>query len=332
MSPTRRCPGCSDSADSFSGVDAAAFLADLEAKPATLLTLLDDLPQWPRLGPGPILLTGMGSSWFAAEVAARRLRRHGIVCVADLASVEASFPPSPDLTIIAITASGRSVETIALLQAHAGISRTIVLSNEPSAALGADHVVSMHAGTEAGGVACRTYLHTLVVLLALESQLVGVDLRLGERVRRSAAAIAYLLDRRDGWMPPVIEAIDGTEGCWLLAPAERIGSALQGALMVREGPRRAADGCETGDWNHVDVYLTKTLDYRALMFTGSRFDADALKWMADRRSHVVTVGAEPEGAAASVRYPGDDDAIVALLTEVIVAELLAAYWWHGSAG
>ena len=38
--------------------------------------------------------------------------------------------------------------------------------------------------------------------------------------------------------------------------------------MVREGPRRAADGCETGDWNHVDVYLTKTLDYRALMFTG----------------------------------------------------------------
>jgi hypothetical protein len=28
-----------------------------------------------------------------------------------------------------------------------------------------------------------------------------------------------------------------------------------------------------------------------------------------------------------VRYPGDDDPIVALLTEVIVAELLAAHWW-----
>jgi hypothetical protein len=28
-----------------------------------------------------------------------------------------------------------------------------------------------------------------------------------------------------------------------------------------------------------------------------------------------------------VRYPGDDDPIVALLTEVLVAELIAATWW-----
>jgi hypothetical protein len=99
--------------------------------------------------------------------------------------------------------------------------------------------------------------------------------------------------------------------------------------MVREGPRRAADGCETGDWNHVDVYLTKTLDYRALLFTGSRFDGDALRWLFDRHSHVVAIGAEPAGVDAAVRYPGDDDPIVALLTEVLVAELLAAHWWLG---
>jgi glucosamine--fructose-6-phosphate aminotransferase (isomerizing) len=316
-------------------VDPAAFLADLEAKPAALLTLLDDLPAWPVNGGGPIVLSGMGSSWFAADVAARRLRRHGIAAVAELASVEATFPPSPALTVVAITASGRSAETVALLQAHAGTSITVALTNDGSASLPADQTILLHAGIEAGGVACRTYLHTVVALLALEEQLSGVDLRLGERVRRSAAAIAYLLDRRDGWLPPVIEAIDGTEGMWLLAPAERLGSALQGALMVREGPRRAADGCETGDWNHVDVYLTKTLDYRALMFTGSRFDVDALKWMTDRRSHVVTVGGDPagegDGVSTSVHYPGDDDPIVALLTEVLVAELLAAHWWRASA-
>jgi glucosamine 6-phosphate synthetase-like amidotransferase/phosphosugar isomerase protein len=310
-------------------VDPAAFLADLEAKPATLLALLDDLPEWPRLADGPIVLTGMGSSWFAADIAARRLRRYGITAVAELASVEATMPPSPDLTLIAITASGRSAETVGLLETHEDVSRTIALTNDSSALLPAQHVVLMRAGTEAGGLACRTYLHTLVALLALEGQLAGIDLRLGERVRRTAAAIAYLLDRRDGWLPPVLESIDGTEGLWLLAPAERLGSALQGALMVREGPRRAADGCETGDWNHVDVYLTKTLDYRALLFAGSRFEIDALKWMTDRRSHVVIVGGEHEGAVASVRYPGDDDPIVALLTEVIVAELVAAHWWLG---
>ena len=313
-------------------MDPAAFLADLEAKPATLLALLDDLPSWPAVGAGPIVLTGMGSSWFAADVAARRLRRHGVVAVAEIASVEATFPPSADVTMIGITASGTSPETVAMLSAHSDASRTIALTNAASVALPAEHLVLMHAGVESGGVACRTYLHTLVALLVLEQQLTGVELRLGERVRRSAAAIAYLLDRRDGWLPPLVESIEGTEGLWLLAPAERLGSALQGALMMREGPRRSADGCETGDWNHVDVYLTKTLDYRALLFTGSRFDADALKWMFDRRSHVVTVGAAPEGVAASVRYPGDDDPIVALLTEVLVAELLAANWWLGSPG
>jgi glucosamine--fructose-6-phosphate aminotransferase (isomerizing) len=308
-------------------MDAAAFLDDLEAKPAALLSLLEHPPQWPELGEGPVVLTGMGSSWFAADVAARRLRRHGIVAVADLASVEATFPPSPNLTVIGISASGRSAETLALLGAHHGVSRTIALTNDPSSSMPAHHEVLMHAGVERGGVACRTYLHSLVALLVLEERLTRVDLRLDERVRRTAAAIAYLLDRRDGWMPPVNEAIEGTEGLWLLAPAERLGSALQGALMVREGPRRSADGCETGDWNHVDVYLTKTLDYRAVLFTGSRFDADALRWMLDRHSHVVAIGAEPTGASATVRYPGDDDPIVSLLTEVLVAELLAAHWW-----
>jgi glutamine---fructose-6-phosphate transaminase (isomerizing) len=306
-------------------MDPAAFVADLEAKPEVLLALLDQWPQWPQLTAGPIVLTGMGSSFFAAETAARRLRRHGVTAVAELASVEATFPPSPMLTMIAISASGTSVEAVSLLRAHLGVSTTIALTN--AVAPPAETVIAMHAGVEAGGVACRTYLHTLVALLALEEQLTGIDLRLGERVRRSAAATAYLLDRRDGWLPPTLDALDGTEGLWLLAPAERLGTALQGALMVREGPRRAADGCETGDWNHVDVYLTKTLDYRALLFAGSRFDADALKWMMERGSHVVAVGAEHAGATANVRYPGDDDPVVALLTEPLIAELVAAMWW-----
>ena len=311
-------------------MDAAAFFGDLAAKPAALLRLLDDRPVWPVIGDGPIVLAGMGSSWFAADVAARRLRRRGIAAVADLASVEATFPPASGLTVIGISASGRSAETIALLQAHDGTSHTIMLTNDEAVDTPAVDVVLMHAGVENGGVACRTYLHSLVALLMLEERLTGTDLRLDERVRRSAAAIAYLLDRRDGWMPAVLEAIEGTEGMWLLAPVERLGSALQGALMIREGPRRAADGCETGDWSHVDVYLTKTLDYRALLFTGSRFDRDALQWMAERSSHVVSVGGEPDGVSGAVRYPGDDDPIVALLTEPIVAELLAAHWWSAT--
>lgn len=94
------------------------------------------------------------------------------------------------------------------------------------------------------------------------------------------------------------------------------------------GLRRAADGCETGDWSHVDVYLTRTLHYRALFFPGSRYDAEALRWLASRGSTVVAVGAHVAGAAGTVRFRHDDDLRVRLLTETLIAELVAAAWWR----
>ncbi len=305
------------------------FLADLEAKPATLRLLADALDDivWPVDAGGQIVLTGMGSSWFAAETAARRMRRAGANVVAELASVEASYPANPSLTIIGITASGRSKETLELLRAHHGTSRTIALTNTPDVALPADAVVPMHAGVEAGGVACRSYLHTLVMLLHLQHRLTGTIPDLAEKVSRAAHAATALLDSKGDWLPTVQALLGGPNGTWLMAPAERLGNSLQGALMLREGPRRVADGCETGDWNHVDVYLTKSLDYRALMFTGSRFDADAVQWMRERRSTFIAVGGHLPGAAHELRYPGDDDPLVALLTEVLVSELVAARWW-----
>ena len=128
----------------------------------------------------------------------------------------------------------------------------------------------------------------------------------------------------------MLECADAADGLWLLAPAERISSALQGALMVREGPRRRADGCETGDWSHVDVYLTKTLDYRAIVYTGSRRDGDAARWLEQRGSTSVAVGGIFPGARFQVRYAGDDDARVALLTEPLIAELVACEWWQAT--
>ena len=117
-------------------------------------------------------------------------------------------------------------------------------------------------------------------------------------------------------------------GVFLIAPVERFSSAEQGALMIREGPRRAAVACETGDWAHVDVYLTKTLDYRAILFAGSRWDGQALAWLTKRGSTFVVVGADIPGANHVIRYPGDDDPDVARHTEVLVPELLAATWWR----
>ena len=308
---------------------AAEFLEDLEAKPGWLRGLAELLPSivWPVKAGGPIVLAGMGSSWFAAETSARRMRCAGVNVVAELASVEGTYPADPELTIVGITASGKSKETLELLRAHHGTSQTIGLTNTPDADLPVDATVLMHAGVEAGGVACRSYLHTLVMLLHLQHQLTGSVPDLAEKVVAAADAAAALLSSRDEWLSPVQTLLGGPNGTWLVAPAERLSNSLQGALMLREGPRRAADGCETGDWNHVDVYLTKSLDYRALLFTGSRFDADAVQWMRERKSTFIAIGGHLPGAAHELRYPGDTDPVVALLTEALVPELVASHWW-----
>jgi fructoselysine-6-P-deglycase FrlB-like protein len=305
------------------------FRADLEAKPGYLTALADALeaadPWAGRPAYRRVLLLGMGSSRYAARVAAHRLRVAGVDAVADHASAP-SWPATPDTLVVAISASGGSRETIEALHPYAGTSPIAALTNTPGSAVTVDATltVDMLAGPEASGIACRSFQHTLALLMSL----VDGPTRTAATVRAAAVATADLLARRDEWLPEAAERLDGPNGVYALAPAARISSADQSALMFRETPRRPATGCETGDWSHVDVYLTKTLDYRALLFPGSRYDPPALYWLRDRGSTVLAVGADIPTAAQSIRYPHDSDADVALLTETLVAELIAAHWWQ----
>ncbi|MFC7383383.1 SIS domain-containing protein [Sphaerisporangium rhizosphaerae] len=321
------------------------FLADLEAKPAALAALaatleerdpFEEIPQEVRR----VVFLGMGSSRYAAGVAALRLRAAGVDAVAEYASAALGHPPSRDTLVVAISATGGSRETLDALARHRGRSTVLALTNTAGSPVteGADLVVDMAAGEERGGVSCRTFQHTLALLLALQARLTGVKADVPGLVRRAAEANADLLDRRGVWLADALTLLDGPHGVYAIAPAERLSSAEQSALMVREGPRRPADACETGDWAHVDVYLTKTLDYRAILFPGSRYDGQAMEWVRQRGSAVLAVGGATEGAAKgalegarTLRYAGDEDADVALLTETLVAELVAATWWSGSA-
>jgi fructoselysine-6-P-deglycase FrlB-like protein len=313
-------------------VDAALFLTDLERKPATMRATARALGagewRWPIASqPRRVVLIGMGSSLYAAQVAALRLRAAGVMAVAESGSATRTLPVTGADLVVGISAGGSSLETHTLL-ATCSAAQTVALTNTTGSAItaDADSSVDLLAGPELGGVACRSYTHTLIALLQLEQQLIG-DLALAERVRRAADATSHLLDTRADWLNAAAESVDGPHGSWMVAPLERGSSAAQSALMMREGPRRPAVGCETGDWSHVDVYLTRTLDYRAVVFPGSRWDEPAAAWLTKRKSRVLAIGGHLPGAALTVRYPGDDDPIVQLLTETTVVELIAAHLW-----
>jgi glucosamine--fructose-6-phosphate aminotransferase (isomerizing) len=332
-------------------VDPTAFRADLELIPGSLAELADafdaGLPGLADVealaGPRPpasggrgagdsaavrVLVLGMGSSRYAADVVARRHRAAGANVAVELASAEQLPAPADDLVVVAVSATGGSVEVLHAVERYRGTGRLVAITNRADSPLGerADVVVPLLAGTEASGIACRTFRATFAALDAvLHALRPSPGPRFDARVlRRAASAAEALFASSAAWLDPLAELLAGPSGAWMLAPVERLSSSQQAALMLREVPRVGAFASETGDWSHVDVYLTKTQDYRALVFAGSAWDAQALEWMASRGSRFAVVGGPLPGAELVVRHPYDDDAEVAALSEVLVAELVAA--------
>ncbi|WP_445149457.1 SIS domain-containing protein [Baekduia sp. Peel2402] len=304
------------------------FLADVLDEPATLARVLDQADVGElraaiaraRL----VVLTGMGSSRFAALTAAARLRTAGIAAVVEYASTDVPTKPAPDVLAIGISATGNSAETVAALARHHGTSKTIAITNAPDGGkLGAlaDATVPLHAGTETGGVACKTFQATLAVLLLAAGAT-------PDALKPAADAQQALLDARTTWLDPLLDILEPASTVYTVAPASRISSAEQSALMLREGPRIPADATETGDWSHVDVYLSKYPNYTALLFPGSPYDAEALEWLTPRGAEYIAIGQPVAGAALHIPYNNADDPLVASLVDVTVAELAAATWWR----
>jgi len=317
-------------------VSPEGFLADVLSAPARLERVLDAYsgPGSPLVavktaGVERVLFLGMGSSRFAALTAVAHLRARGIDAYAELASTGLATLPRPGTLVVGISASGGTAETIEALALHHGTSPTVALTNRPGSAIEgvADVTLPLLAGVEEGGIACVSFQATLAVLLLLCGRLAGnpgVD-----AMRPAATAADAIRATRGEWLDELVALVRDRHTVYTVAPAERISSALQSALMLREGPRVAADASETGDWLHVDVYLSKHPGYAALLFPGSRFDTGVMDWARERASSVIVVGTAVDGAALNIPYPSSDEPLVATLVETGVAELLAAELWRG---
>ena len=314
------------------------FRADLAAKPEALSRLAGSLREsdpWSDAAIGPdthLVLLGMGSSHYANAVAAARLRvtrdRRG----RGAGEQRPASAPRAGTVVVAVSASGGSVETLDAVARYEGACPVVAMTNTEGSAIAsvATSVIPMLADVERSGVACRSFQHTLALWLALEARLLG-GLDVPALVDADGGGDGRPAGARGGVAARAVRTCAiGPQGTHFVAPARRLSSAQQAALMLRETPRLPAVGCETGDWSHVDVYLTKTTDYRLVLFAGSRWEPQLLSWVAERGSTLVSIGGEVPGAAQVVRYPGDDDDDVRLLTEVLVAELLAASLWSPS--
>jgi glucosamine--fructose-6-phosphate aminotransferase (isomerizing) len=303
------------------------FAADVRAAVRVLSQPPADLEPLEPLGRRArrVLFLGVGSSRFAALGAATLLRSHGVEATAEMASTGLPQSPAADTLVLAISASGGSAETVTAMRRHVGTSMVVGLTARPDSPIAQEADLCLPiAGEGPSGVACASYRSTVALLQRVCGLLVPGPPP--ETRQRAAEAAAAAVEHSHEWLPQAVDLL-GPGLIHILAPAERQGSAEQSALMLREVPRVPAYACETGDWSHVDVYLTKRPGYRALLLPGSRYEAEVMEWAAKRGFTVVVAGGAIPGSALDIDLPGAGDPWVRPLVETLVAELIAVELW-----
>ena len=290
---------------------ADAFEADIAAAPDAMKRLLDGPPPPPIDGLLRIAFAGLGSSRYAALIAASALRARGRTAWVELASTSTPTTPAPDLAFVAISASGRTPEVVAAAERHRGTSLVIAVTNDPASGLAAtaDLVVPLAAGEEVSGIACRTFRATVAALALL------TGLATTELLRPSIEALAGRIATRGTWLPPIVDALDRAPSIDVLADAALLGLAEQAALMLREGPRLSARASDTADWLHTGVYLAFP-GHRSLLYPGSAADGEVVATI-ERRGGIVVRAVRESGTI-----------LERVLVESVVAELVAADLWR----
>ncbi|MEY9212931.1 sugar isomerase [Thermobifida halotolerans] len=293
---------------------------------AALPSLLDDEP-------AAVVLLGVGAGHYACQAAAERMRRAGLGAFAESAAAAHLPPGGPDTLVVAVAPGSGRRELCESLERYARSSVIVVLTDSPESpeARYADVVAPLMTGGRSGGLEVVAHQQAVALLLVLASRLGATPPGVADpsaTLRRAANAVTDLVERAPSWVPEAVRALEGRDGLALVAPAELVSAARFGALTLRRGPVLAAHACETGEWSHVDRYLAAIQDYRALLFTGSRFDERFAEHLLALRGTFVAVGGDVSGAAVSLRYPGESDPDVRLLVDPLVSELLALHWWR----
>lgn len=339
--PNRGCrPVASTAVFRENTLTAAELRADLAGKPAALSALAQRLsraepfralPGLIEHGPSDVVFLGLGPASYAAAPAAARLELAGVHTRMESPAAVRLGPAGPDTLVVAVVVGSGQRELAAALDHYMGTAPIVLLVADPTSVLThyADIVAALEVGQEFA--TSRSYQHAQALLLHLAARLgappAGASSDVAVVVRRAANATADLLERAGDWVPRLAQTLSSSSGLHLLAPLERLSSAQQGALAIRKGPVHIAHASETAQWSHTDRYLAAAQRYRAVLFRGSRFDERAAEHMLQLRARFVTVGGDLEGQAAGLRFSGDDDEDVSLLTEPLVPELLAAHWW-----
>jgi len=231
-----------------------------------------------------IVLSGMGSSYYAAFSVVGYLLQNDIPC-----SVVNSFELSrhqmglitPDTLLVTISQSGKSLEVLELVEKAKKITSVIAFVNKEDSQLAqqSHHNVWLKAGLETQ-ITNKSYVCTLAVLNLFASMLVEdpKDSTI-EKIYQLADWADQYLKSIEKHMPELNNFVQPINSIDLMGDGPSYGSALQAGLTYREGPKIVSTASSTADyvhgWNksiapgyvgiiHAPVYRDDSVDAKAL--------------------------------------------------------------------
>jgi glucosamine--fructose-6-phosphate aminotransferase (isomerizing) len=284
-----------------------------------------------------VIFSGMGASHAANLPAQLMLLNGGIEAfVIDSSELLHYQLPlvTPETMLVLISQSGRSVETVRLIDVLNERAPILAITNNAEGPLAhhADTVLLMQAGAEAT-VSSKTYTCTLATQHLLATALTGGDVEAALRDLYAAAdAMERALPLYRERAAEIVARFDGAQTIMYLGRGASMASALCGALITKESSKYPTEGMQAAQYRHGPYEMT---DERIAAFiylgddkarplqTALAQDMIAL----GARVAVVGKGADVSGAI-NIALPDVPDALLPLLEITPIHHFAAAFSAH----
>lgn len=202
-----------------------------------------------------VLLTGMGSSYFALYPACVYLNEHGLSAIMVEASELLHYYKglvSDRVLVVIASQSGETAEVKKLLSEVRGSTSIVSLTNDAENYLvrNSDLPLFLYAGQESGP-ASKTHTATISVSLLLAMSLTSTMSE--QRVQGLYAAVEAMASFLERWREKIDALFDflGKVDCLsLLGRGPSLASAMAGALILKEAAKMRAEGMSAGQFRH----------------------------------------------------------------------------------
>lgn len=209
-----------------------------------------------------VVLTGMGGSFFGLHPLAMEVAANGWTPMMVETSELIHYYPEllrPSTLVVAISQSGKSAETLRLLELNARRAKVIGVTNwaDSPLAMKSDFAVMTAAGDEYT-VSCKTYVTTQMALRMVGAALCGAEG--GGRLREMEGAAEVFREYLGRWREHVDELIDvlsGVRDIFLAGRGESLSAAQTGALTIKESTHFHAEGMSSAAFRHGPFEMLK---------------------------------------------------------------------------